>query len=138
METSYLFLGFSLLGLVLTFLEISTHFLPLALAASLSWLSFGFWLLLGDIANLQMSNTWTQVLGFVIILMAFVPIGHFLSRMGKREITINDGDKTYRMWGKVTEKKVSRSSKVKEKRYLELREMEDRVSRVTPKRRKRY
>lgn len=110
------FLGF---GLVLTLLELKFHFLPIALAASASWLVPGFLLLTSPttIGIGTMDEGYVQVLGFVLILLVFVPIGHFLMMMGKEEITVTDGKKTYRMWGKRPEEKVeSRSTRVKRER----------------------
>ena len=102
------------LAILLSCLELKLHYLPLALAASVSWLAVSAGVLLGASPSFDMGNTWTIMLATVLVLRAFVPAGHFISQMGKTEITITDKEgKTYKMWGHPTKYPImSRSAKV--------------------------
>ena len=114
-----LFISIVGLALVLTFVELKFHFLPLALAAALAWLVPAVGLLVDpDAVGLSsLTGTLPTLLAFVLILLVFVPIGHFWMRMGKQEITVTGNGKSYKMWGKPPEEKVeSRSAKVKRER----------------------
>lgn len=69
MSASFLFIGLILIAGLLTFFALRVGMLLWRLAAAMAWLGLGIWLLLSDSTNLQMSDTWTQVIGTVFILM---------------------------------------------------------------------
>ena len=70
MATMILFFGWIVLSLALTFLALKVKLILFRLAPALSWTGLGIWLLIGDIPNLGMSDTWVQMLGFVFVVMA--------------------------------------------------------------------
>ena len=70
MSASFLFLGWILLSGLLTHFALRVNLMLFRLAAALSWVGLGIWLLLSDSTNLQMSDTWTQVLGTVFLVVA--------------------------------------------------------------------
>src|SRR4030042_555603 len=76
MSAYFLFLSLIILGGMLTGLSGWKRFLPLSMAASISWLALGILLMTSpDTIGLDtLSSTWTQVLGFVFLLMVFTPI----------------------------------------------------------------
>lgn len=69
MSASFLFIGFILIAGLLTWFAIRVNLMLFRLAGAMSWLGLGIWLLLSDSTNLQMSDTWTQVIGLVFIVM---------------------------------------------------------------------
>lgn len=78
MSASYLFLGLILIAAFLTWFASRRPEILVAFAAGLTWLALGFWLLLGDVTNLQLTDPWTQMIAWVFVLMTFVP---FLTQM---------------------------------------------------------
>jgi hypothetical protein len=102
MSDSFLFIGLILLGMGLTILSFMKHFLPLAMASAIMWLALGTWLLLGNVTNLSITQSWGQLLAFVFVLMAFVPILWFIGNMGKTQMSTYDSNtgRTIQMWGK--------------------------------------
>ena len=110
------FIFFTLiLAIALTFIELKVHYLPLALAAAISWLSLAAGIMLGAAGlAFPLSSPWVLLLSTVLVLMAFVPAGHFIMQMGKAEITITDQKgRSYKMWGKPTKAPImSRSAQV--------------------------
>lgn len=89
-----LFIGWMVLALGLTFLALKVRMILFRLAASLSWVGLGMLLLLGKITNLSIGDTWTQVLGFVFILMA---IAILLLQM-VMEVQTEKGGHVYKEW----------------------------------------
>lgn len=69
MSASFLFIGLILLAGLLTAFAYKIRMLLFTMAAATAWLALGVWLLLSDSSNLQMSDTWTQIIGFVFVLM---------------------------------------------------------------------
>lgn len=59
------------LALGLTFLALRVSLLLFRVGATLSWIGLAVYLLVGNNANLSLGDTWTQVLGFVFLVMAF-------------------------------------------------------------------
>jgi len=74
MEDGGLLVALVVIAGVLTFLARYTGQLLVRMAASLSWLGLGLWLLLGDEMLLDIADPWTQVIGFVFIIMTIVPL----------------------------------------------------------------
>lgn len=129
MSASFLFIGLIAIAIALTLMQFRWHFLPLGLAAAISWLALGFWLLLGENTNLGLDTAWGQVLGFVFVLMVFVPLLWFLFRMGKSEITVTGPQGTYKMWGKPGQDTRTSSQKVKDSHRARLSEIGRRYER---------
>ena len=69
MSASFLFIGMILIAVSLTAFAYKIRLILFTMAAASSWLGLGIWLLLSDSTNLQMSDTWTQVIGFVFVMM---------------------------------------------------------------------
>lgn len=71
-----LFIGLIGLAGFLTFMCLRYKFLPLSLSASLAWLALGVLLLLDPdtIGFGEITDTWVTILGFVFVLMTFVPL----------------------------------------------------------------
>jgi len=74
MSASFLFVGLILIAGFLTWFASKRPEILIALAAGLTWLALGFWLLLGDVTNLQLADVWTQLLAWVFVVMTFVPV----------------------------------------------------------------
>lgn len=72
-SSSFLFFGFIVLAFGLTFLSYKRPHVLVSMGAGLSWLAMGFWLLIGDIDNLDISDSWVTILVWVFIMMTFVP-----------------------------------------------------------------
>jgi len=70
MSASFLFLGWILLSVMLTFLALKVKLILFRLAPAISWTGLGIWLLIGNVTNLGIASAWTQMLGFVFIIMA--------------------------------------------------------------------
>jgi len=58
-------------------------------------MALGFWVLLGGITNLDMINSWNQILVWVFFIMAVVP---FLAQMNT-EIRKEKKGLSYTVWG---------------------------------------
>lgn len=73
---SMLFLALIGLAGFLTFLCLKWKFLPMSIAAALSWLALGIATLLdpSQIGLTTLSDAWVTVLGFVFLLMTIVPL----------------------------------------------------------------
>lgn len=89
------------ISLVLTFFNLGRHSIMLSIACAASWLGSLVLMLLGSYPGLSISSIWGQVVGFVFVLMIFVPLVQYISKVGKTEISINKDGKSYKMWDKV-------------------------------------
>lgn len=78
MSASYLFIGLILIAAFLTWFSSRRPEILISMAAGFTWLALGFWLLLGDVTNLQLTDPWTVMLAWVFVVMTFVP---FLMQM---------------------------------------------------------
>lgn len=121
-----LFWSLIVLGLVLTFLELRFHYLPLALAASIIWLTVFFYILTGEYSEISTSTSTGLILCLGIFLMVIVPIAHFISRMGKTQVTYTENGRAYTMWSQTPKDTRSRSQISKEARRAEIRKVVDR------------
>jgi hypothetical protein len=70
MSASFLFIGWIILSLGLTFLAFKVKLMLFRMAPAISWTGLGIYLLIGNITNLGIASAWTQMLGFVFIIMA--------------------------------------------------------------------
>lgn len=70
MSASFLFIGLILLAAILTAIALKVNLILFRMSAAVSWIALAVWLFLSDSTNLSMSDLWTQVLGFVFIMMA--------------------------------------------------------------------
>ena len=70
MSASFLFIGWIILSLGLTFLAFKVKLMLFRIAPAISWTGLGIYLLIGNITNLGIASAWTQMLGFVFIIMA--------------------------------------------------------------------
>jgi len=71
MSASFLFIGLIGLAGMLTYFAWRRRHVLICMAASVSWLALGTWLFFGDVTNLQLEETWTQLIGWVFIMMTF-------------------------------------------------------------------
>ena len=85
MSQTGLWLGFLILAGFLTVISWRRPSMLLSLAAGLTWLGMGFWLLLGSVANLNLADVWTQLIAYVFIIMTFVPFLFQMDTEIKRE-----------------------------------------------------
>lgn len=69
MSASFLFIGFILIAAFLSWFAYKVRMLIFSMVAAMSWLGLGTWLLLSGSTNLEMSEVWTQIFGFVFIVM---------------------------------------------------------------------
>ena len=86
-------------GLGSTYLSTRINYLPMALGSAVIWVCAGIYVIMGN-TGLLIGDTWTQFLGFGILLMVIVPIGLYISRMGKTPISVTEGGKTFSTWDK--------------------------------------
>lgn len=76
------------LALGLTFMALKISLLLFRVGAALSWIGLAIYLLVGNNINLSLGDVWTQVLGFVFLVMAFATMSlQFITEV-RRETTI--------------------------------------------------
>jgi len=95
MSVSFLFIAWVSLAIFLTWFSSRRPELLIKLVAGLTWMALGFWVLLGGITNLDMINSWNQILVWVFFIMAVVP---FLAQMNT-EIRKEKKGLSYTVWG---------------------------------------
>ena len=69
----YLFAGLIILGGLLTLIAIKVNMIVMRLAAAGAWLVLAV-LLLSNSLSTPITNQWTQILGYVFVLLTFVPL----------------------------------------------------------------
>lgn len=137
MSASFLFIGFIALALALTLIALKVRLILFRMAAALGWLVLGVWLLLSDSTNLQMSDTWTQILGFLFLIMVVGVLSLQMITETKRELVDKSrpgfpgaGTSSWTEWGlKPKEEVESRSTRVKRERKEKLRAIRTRHGR---------
>lgn len=102
MSASFLFIGLIMIACFLTYLCYKRPSLLVAFAAGLTWLGMAFWLLLGNVTNLALSSSWTQIIAWVFVIMTFVP---FLLQMNQ-EIIHEAGGKRFTVYGPAPKVKI--------------------------------
>ena len=118
MSQSFLFIGLIIMAGFLTFLARYTGQLLMRIAAALIWLSLGIWLLIGDVANLNLGDAWVQVLGFVFLIMTIVPLTWQMAT----EIRTEKRGQSWAEWGKKpVEAEKPRSQRVYEEHKARIR-----------------
>lgn len=123
MSQSFLFIGVIIMAGFLTFLARYTGQLLMRIAAALIWLVLGIWLLIGNVTNLGLDSPWTQVLGFVFIIMVIVP----LTWQMRTEVRTESQGKLWSEWSKIPREPVkSRSQLTKERHKERLRTIRER------------
>lgn len=90
MSAGFLFLGLILLAVGLTWISTKVNLILFRVAPFLVWLAIGTWLLIGNITNLGIGSTWTQMLGFAFIVMAFATLILQIKTETKRNKTVMD------------------------------------------------
>jgi len=80
-----LFIGMIAIAGLLTFFSLKRPELLIRLAASFTWLGLGFWVLLGENANLDPEDPWTLLIIAVFIVMTFAPLVLQINTEVKRE-----------------------------------------------------
>jgi len=95
MSASFLFVGLLIIAIFLTWMSSKRPEILVRLAAGLTWMATGFWLVLGDVTNLPLTAGWTQILVWVFFMMAAVP---FLFQMNTEITTERKGQK-WTAWG---------------------------------------
>ena len=95
MSASFLFIGILSIAIFLTYMASKRPEMLVRVSAGLTWMSMGFWVLLGGITNLGLANSWTQILVWVFFIMAVVP---FLFQMNT-EIRRESRGRSWREWG---------------------------------------
>lgn len=73
-SASWFFFGLIGLAGMLTFFSYKRRHILIGLSAALVWLAMGFWVLLSGVANLALTDVWTQILAWVFIIMAFASL----------------------------------------------------------------
>jgi len=73
MSVSYLFLGWLALAIFMTWFSSRRPEILVRLSAGLIWLGMGFWILLGGIDNIEVGDSWIQILIWVCFVMCVVP-----------------------------------------------------------------
>lgn len=117
MSASFLFLGLIGIAAFLTWFASKRPEILIALAAGLTWLSLGFWLLLGDVTNLQLTDVWTQLLAWVFVVMTFVPV---LTQMNV-EIRREGKGHSWKTFGKEPKHESSAYEDYRDKLFLKTR-----------------
>ena len=74
MSASFLFIGWIILSLGLTFLAFKVKLMLFRMAPAISWAGLGIYLLIGNITNLGIASAWTQMLGFVFLIMSIASL----------------------------------------------------------------
>ena len=95
MSVSFLFVGWIVLAIFFTWFSSRRPEILIRLVSSLIWMGLGFWTLTGGIDNIDMINSWNQMLVWVFFLMAVVP---WLLQMNT-EITKEKKGLSYKVWG---------------------------------------
>ena len=127
MSTSFLFIGLIILCSVLTFIAIKANLILFRLAAAGSWLALGLWLLLSDTTNLSLGDTWTQVLGFVFVMMTIAPLTlqmitetkHERVQRGPQGGYPGASSESWTKWGPSPDKKQVATSRDRQSAYRE-------------------
>ena len=125
MSASFLFIGMILLGGILTYLAYKIKFILLSILAATSWLAFGLFVLLSGAQNLDVSDSWVQMLGILCIAMAFVP----LALMVRTETTVTSKKGIYSKWVRNPEPKESRREHSLRVRAERRKALKDRIGR---------
>lgn len=135
MTESYLFLGMIAIAGFLTYFARYTAQILVRMAASLSWLALGVWLLLGDVALLDISQNWAKILGFVFVIMVIVPLTWQMRTDVQKQASIMNRSKGYTETSSWTEwdvkpKKKEETSEDRQRAYREqVREAVERARR---------
>lgn len=95
MSASFLFMGLIAIAIFLTYMSSRRPEILVRLAAGLTWMATGFWLVLGDVTNLGLASPWSQILIWVFFTMAAVP---FLFQMNT-EIRKETKGQSWTAWG---------------------------------------
>jgi len=118
MSISFLFIGWLALAIFFTWFSSKRPEILIRLAAGLVWLGLGFWILLGGIDNIQIGDSWIQILIWVFFLMAAVP---FLFQMNTEVRNERDGQVWTEWGGKPKESMPSGYEKYKKRLYRRTR-----------------
>ena len=95
MTESALWYGLIALACFFTWLSFIRPDILLRMAASLMWMALAFWLLIGGIAVLPLDESWTKILGWVFVILIFVP----LIAQINTEIRHESGGHSWTTWG---------------------------------------
>jgi hypothetical protein len=74
MSLSFLFLVLVALAVFLLWFSSKRPELLIRLSATLVWWALGFWVVIGDITNLGLDKSWTQILVWVFFILGLVPL----------------------------------------------------------------
>ena len=131
MSASFLFLGLILLAVLLTFIAVKVNLMLFRIAASISWLALSAWTLTSGSTNLSISSTWTQLLGFVFVLMVIAP----LTLQMVTEVHREASGHAWTEWGKKPSEDMSSSAQ--QRRYRQsIHERVGKASLGRPRRRR--
>ena len=125
------FMVLVVLALVLTIICFLWHQILLTMAAMIAWLAAGTMVLIGGptVSPFVVGTAWGNLVGFVTLVMAFVLLVRFISRVGKTQVSHTD--KTGKMWSlwekPPKETYVKRAEQIREKRRQEIRSAIQRV-----------
>ncbi len=101
-----MFFGLIAIAAVLTLISLKANLILFRLSASASWLALGTWTLLGG--SLSIGDVWTQMLGFVFLMMTIAP----LTLQMVTDVKYEKGGKSWSRWERSpVEEKESRSSR---------------------------
>jgi hypothetical protein len=103
MSISFLFVGVLALAVFFTWFSSRRPEILVRLSASLIWMALGFWFLLGGIENIDIADSWNQILIWVFFVMAVVP---FLVQMNT-EIRRERRGRTWTEWGAPPDERLS-------------------------------
>jgi len=106
MSVSFLFMGWLVLAIFFTWFSSKRPEMLIRLCSSLIWMGMGFWILLGGIENIEVGDSWIQILIWVFFIMAIVP---FLVQMNT-EIRRESKGMAWKEWGTPPEEIVDRDA----------------------------
>ena len=142
-EGNYLFIGLITLGFCLTLFASKRPSLPLALAAGLIWFATGVWLWFSTTPVFGFSETWSQILAFVFVILTFVPfllqmnveVKYEQSKQGKFQGYPGAESSSYTKWGPKPGEQVETSEMRQEAHREKLRAVSSKYS--SPRKRTR-
>jgi hypothetical protein len=116
-------LAFIGLALGLTVICFVWHNILLALAGMLGWLVPAGYIIFGGDPAIDMTTTWGMILVFLFVILCFVPLVRYISKVGKTQVTHRDKEgKMWSLWEKPPKPVfVKRAEQVREKRRQEIR-----------------
>jgi hypothetical protein len=103
MSISFFFIAWIVLAIFFTWFASRRPEMLVRLTASLLWMGLGFWLLLGGIENIDIADSWNQILIWIFFVMTVVPWIFQINTEIRRERR----GRTWSEWGAPPEERLS-------------------------------